>query len=115
MIEIEYRDELLKEHLSKTCGNDFETLITRTLWRYGINEMTVVIFLPKEKRRKGTGASSQVRQYPRIWLGIHNRKEMILTLLHEIVHWLNFGNKGEEKEKQTDNMAKSLYRRHLYG
>src|SRR3990167_2816124 len=102
-ISIEYRDALLKEHLSATCGNDFETVITRTLWRYGITDMTVEIFLPKRKKRKGAGIVSQVRFYPHIWLGVHSRKEMILTLLHEIVHWLNFGS-SLDKEKQVEAM-----------
>lgn len=88
------------------CFPNHQQFISDTLIKYDMQNWRIV-FEPYRKNYFGTIAPG----INLIVLAFHRRKEMIITLYHEIIHYLHPEWKySKYNEKRIDRLAVSLYR-----
>ena len=84
------------------CFPNHQQFISEVLGRYGMSDWEV-FFHPY--RRKPTGLIAVPMRL--IIINYHRRKEMTITLYHEIIHYLNMD--WRDKERKINRMAAHWY------
>lgn len=126
MIDIIYRKpiaDLLKIEVHQYFGDDFEVAVRDIVTCYNLKNLVVLVYLDSRgwrTRKSGSGAcfyfggitKPGVRE---IWLGLHNRHQMLLTLFHELEHLMRprmicFSSERRQREESlVEKRAKSAY------
>ena len=81
---------------------DHQQFISAVLSKYGMGNWKVVFY--PHQRNKGLIAIP----LELLFISSHRRKEMIITLYHEVIHYLH-RDWGRNKERQIDRMAVHWY------